>query len=87
MIPQLAQPAPNNIASIHLDRPAALQGSKPEATAKDIITSRMREIHQERVIKNLHTRFNNHVVLLNFKPDFTAMISKKFSSYDEELED
>ena len=70
-----------------MDQPLALQGDKPEVTAKHIITSRMREIHQERVIKNLHTRLNNHVVLLNFKPDFTAMLSKKFSSYDVELED
>lgn len=62
-------------------------------TAKDVITSRMRQIHKERVIKNLHRRFDESInhrqssLTLNFKPDFTAMLTKKFDSYDVKQED
>ena len=68
--------------------PLALAMEHQEMTAKDVITSRMRQIHKERVIKNLHRRFDESIthrqssLTLNFKPDFTAMLTKKFDSYD-----
>ena len=46
----------------------------------------MRNIHKEQIMQQLQQNFQAHSVLFNVSPDYSSLLSKKFSSSVEEQE-
>ena len=63
---------------------------KPRVThyksPKDVMTEMMRNMHKDRVVRQIQAKFEAHSELFNIKPDYGSIFTKKFSSYCEEDE-
>ena len=50
------------------------------------MTDLMRKVHRERVMTQFHLNCIKNNEQMSFKPDFPTLLSKKFSSLEEEPE-
>lgn len=57
----------------------------PKRNSREYMTEIMRNMHKERVMVQLHQNFEAHSVHFNVKPDFAGLLSKKFSSFNDEI--
>lgn len=59
----------------------------PKLSSKQHLSSVIRKMHAERVMRHLNSKFSNCRELLSFKPNYCSLITKKFSSFHPGLED
>jgi len=59
----------------------------PKLSSKQHLSSVIRKMHEDRVMRQLNSKFSTCQELLSFKPNYCSLITKKFSSFHPGLED